>query len=569
MLHINKLPRDVLLQIFKFVPYQDLNIVSEVCLLWEKLSDNNELWKYKFEEYFFLLTTTIYFAPNISWRNMLEHEIKAVYRLIKPRSIYLFTKVIENDLQALKVLKPTMDDLQIKDNQNKTLFYYASPNILNYIYNEVVLDAYYRSDPMFSSNHKLIHYAILCKQPISTIKPLFDSYEKKTKSCLLFYAAKNGNCTAVNFLLKQADVNVLSKHGKSRYNALQIALKKSFVNCAKAILNKISSQLSAKDLNHWKCSALYSAARLGETDMIRRFLQVPNINVNQVTSHLDSPLYVAVAFGHAEIVELLLDAKADLNSDIEHSPLGTAVNNNHADVVEVLLKQENIEMDELDEYDRPPCAIAAINGNLNILKLLAPKTKKLQDPKDECSPLFLAAKNGHLDCVEYLITLPDVKINWPGYNNLRSHKYSGFTPVMIAAYKGHFDIVCLLLKKGANTKGLKNDILYKINFFSEALNSNNITRQLDVILKKLKPLPQKPLLIHALVHALEKQVREIKNKAEAILIITLAKQHTVFHHSTVVSNFFYNLFSTIQNYEEALDKILDSLRVESQRKIAY
>lgn len=59
--------------------------------------------------------------------------------------------------------------------------------------------------------------------------------------------------------------------------------------------------------------ALLRAARAGNADTVRALLASPNVDVNGVDEHGNTPLIEAARFGHDEVVTALLIAKADMN----------------------------------------------------------------------------------------------------------------------------------------------------------------------------------------------------------------------------------------------------------------
>lgn len=61
-------------------------------------------------------------------------------------------------------------------------------------------------------------------------------------------------------------------------------------------------------------TTIFAAVVSGNTDQVRAELQAPDIDVNAVDTHSgSSPLCTAVFLGHTDIVELLIDAEADVN----------------------------------------------------------------------------------------------------------------------------------------------------------------------------------------------------------------------------------------------------------------
>jgi uncharacterized protein len=58
--------------------------------------------------------------------------------------------------------------------------------------------------------------------------------------------------------------------------------------------------------------ALLQAARAGNADTVRALLGSPNVDVNGIDEHGNTPLIEAARFGHDEVVTALLIAKADV-----------------------------------------------------------------------------------------------------------------------------------------------------------------------------------------------------------------------------------------------------------------
>ena len=60
--------------------------------------------------------------------------------------------------------------------------------------------------------------------------------------------------------------------------------------------------------------ALLRAARAGNADTVRALLASPNVDVNGIDEHGNTPLIEAARFGHDEVVTALLIAKADVKT---------------------------------------------------------------------------------------------------------------------------------------------------------------------------------------------------------------------------------------------------------------
>ena len=81
------------------------------------------------------------------------------------------------------------------------------------------------------------------------------------------------------------------------------------------------------------------------------------------------------------------------------------------------------------------------------LALVPTKTKTKQMMEQ---PLFVAAQNGHLEVIRFLVE--------SGANRDRGRTDTGGTPLFIAAQRGHLEVVRFLVESGANKdQGRTND----------------------------------------------------------------------------------------------------------------
>lgn len=84
--------------------------------------------------------------------------------------------------------------------------------------------------------------------------------------------------------------------------------------------------------------ALLRAARAGNADTVRVLLASPNVDVNGVDEHGNTPLIEAARFGHDQVVTALLIAKADtkVKNDEGKTALMLAAEGGHDETVRVL-----------------------------------------------------------------------------------------------------------------------------------------------------------------------------------------------------------------------------------------
>jgi ankyrin repeat protein len=84
--------------------------------------------------------------------------------------------------------------------------------------------------------------------------------------------------------------------------------------------------------------ALLRAARAGNADTVRALLASPNVDVNGIDEHGNTPLIEAARFGHDEVVTALLMAKADIKTknDEGKTALMLAAEGGHDETVRML-----------------------------------------------------------------------------------------------------------------------------------------------------------------------------------------------------------------------------------------
>jgi cytohesin len=234
-------------------------------------------------------------------------------------------------------------------------------------------------------------------------------------------------------------------------------------------------------------SALHLAARLNNERLIRMLIH-KGADLNARSKNASTPLHYASWQGSAEAADALLEAGADLALRMEggDTPLHQAVWRRKEAIVERLLrhaeaayeggaaafvnlrKQDGTTalhfvgtgtpFDDLasallrggadptiseSAFGRTPLHLAALSGATSILGMMV---NAGADPAARCatglSALHYAALSGKEDAVEQLLTL--------GASVQREVvDLAGNTPLMLAAAKGHADIVARLLAAGA------------------------------------------------------------------------------------------------------------------------
>uniref|UniRef100_A0A8D0EMU3 Ankyrin repeat and kinase domain containing 1 n=1 Tax=Strix occidentalis caurina TaxID=311401 RepID=A0A8D0EMU3_STROC len=179
-----------------------------------------------------------------------------------------------------------------------------------------------------------------------------------------------------------------------------------------------------------------------------------------------TPLHFAAQNGDDRIVRLLLDHQAHVDAQERDgwTPLHLASQNNFENVARVLLsRQADSNTQEVD--GKTALHVAACFGHVSLVKLLASQGADLEKKqKNHRTPLHVAVERGKFRVVHYLLK------NGTSVNSLDQNHYSyliceklikyganvelrtdkGWTPLHLASFKGHVEIIHLL--KGSHAK---------------------------------------------------------------------------------------------------------------------
>ena len=163
------------------------------------------------------------------------------------------------------------------------------------------------------------------------------------------------------------------------------------------------------------CACLAHAAYRGHTEIVRYLLCLPEVDVNRrnADDH-DTALQEAVFMKRTEVVQLLIDAGADVDTQ-----------NNEG---------------------RSPLHVACKSGELDIVKMLVEAGAGVRATDNQgCTCLMLAAWHGHTDIVRYLVGVPEVELNHQSRAAASSN-----TALHLAARNKRTDVVQVLIDAGAD-----------------------------------------------------------------------------------------------------------------------
>jgi len=147
---------------------------------------------------------------------------------------------------------------------------------------------------------------------------------------------------------------------------------------------------------------LWVASAAGHQEMVVKLIDL-GANVNSTTSTNSTPLRAACYDGHLEVAKLLLEMGADINMANRHghTSLMIAAFRGHLEIIKLLLTKKDININAASTRGNTALHDAAEAGNLEVLQELLKAGASVELDQDGISPLRLAALHGKEQIVQY------------------------------------------------------------------------------------------------------------------------------------------------------------------------
>jgi ankyrin repeat protein len=209
----------------------------------------------------------------------------------------------------------------------------------------------------------------------------------------LAYAAQRDDCSLIKRIINNdANINAIDNLGST---AMHVAAKAGSLDACKT-LHSLGASIGKLDSN--MNSILHLACEGGSEDIVKWLVQAEiSVPVNEKNRFGETPLHLAAAFGHAEVVNQLMLSYADVSPKDKHGrmPLDLACENGHLDVMIYLLDESHPRLN--------PFQFAAKSGCVLTLKTIISDLPNAEKFVQKENALFLATSYDKENAVEYLL----------------------------------------------------------------------------------------------------------------------------------------------------------------------
>jgi ankyrin repeat protein len=336
----------------------------------------------------------------------------------------------------------------------------------------------------------------------------------------LHLASYSGELDVARFLIERgADMNSRDDRGRT---PLHFTAQLGHLSIAQLLLH-LGGNVYAPGAKVWSPPNVISATSSGSSDVAQLLIQ-PDADLETrneygpITDFKDrdgcTPLHLAARNGHLDIVKLLVDSNADINTRDadDETPLDAAVTNGKLEVASFLAGLMGVELEAMDyskfklprilsatatlgtnsesrnlepdvmesspsggssehatilDAEKTALFAASEEGNLNMVRSLLSRGANVneQDHGRKETPLHAASRNGRLEVVKLLIQHGA---------DVNSRDRLGRVPLHRATVAGHLDVVRVLLDQGADVNAAMPELWTSVH-------NAAVTGRLDIV----------------------------------------------------------------------------------------
>jgi ankyrin repeat protein len=271
--------------------------------------------------------------------------------------------------------------------------------------------------------------------------------------------AKSGDTALLQFALDHgAKLETIDKNG---CNALHHAATAGHAAMTRAL---ITAGLDIDSINHNRETALITAAVAGQYAVVAELIadSEEKANIKHMSNHMANALFAAATNGYLEVVNLLLQEGADVNSIGTHERktcLLTAILNKHFAVAFALIAA-GARIDIANRTGIKPIHAAAMVGHRPLLKLFVARGESVLQTTDYGDTVLHAAiKSKDPKVVAFVASIaedsnPRSKVPITSLRIKPGEHTSGNTPLLEAAATGDQATTKLLTELGADPEAV-------------------------------------------------------------------------------------------------------------------
>lgn len=235
----------------------------------------------------------------------------------------------------------------------------------------------------------------------------------KMKGVLLGYAIRSKLKKTINKIFEDKNVDynvnkqtVIDSHpGIIVYNSLILSIRENNIDIVKKLVNNGADTMIIED-DIYKYTSLHIACLLNNEILVKIILTSQLTKIDVLSSNGETPLMIASHYGNINLVNMLLDAKANPNiiSLDGRTALHNAVSHSKNNIVIEKLASLYTMYSQFDKHGDTPLHIAILKQNIDIVKILLKHGFPVNEPNSSGDiPIMQCCRNFEKNIFEFLL----------------------------------------------------------------------------------------------------------------------------------------------------------------------
>lgn len=197
---------------------------------------------------------------------------------------------------------------------------------------------------------------------------------------------------------------------------------------------------------------IHYAAEFSQLECLKFLIETKNVNINAQDKFGMTALHAACAKGNVDIVNYLLDCKAEMLSDcLGRTPVEVATAKAQLEVLQAIASKDKSLLTATDSHNRNLAHYAALSefdAGIRVLSAI-PEIDFNQIDSFGMAPLHYAAEHNAISTISQLFSINTV-------NRIIITKPDGNTPLHVAAFYGNEESFSTLISSNSGDKNMTN-----------------------------------------------------------------------------------------------------------------